>query len=79
MVKANEANLSFESMSNLHSRSAGCLAGVLGIGGATAAVIYTILCRLSCTGIVVPICVACIGAYASVGGVSVTAVVKCFT
>jgi len=68
----------FNSMSNSHSRSAGCLAAVLGIGGATAAVIYTI-CGLSCTGLAVPICVACIGAYASIGGASVTAVVKCFT
>lgn len=56
-----------------------CVASVLGVSGATAYLIVG-ACTGACTAPVVgtAICVACIGAYATVGGASITAVAKCF-
>lgn len=59
---------------------AACLAGVLGIGGTTAYII-AIACGGSCavpTPVTAPICAACIGAYAALGGASIGGVVACF-
>lgn len=59
--------------------TAACVATVLGVSGATAYLIVG-ACAGACT---IPIagtaiCVACIGAYAAVGGASITAVASCF-
>lgn len=59
---------------------AGCLAGLLGIGGITAWAI-AISCGGACTvptPITAPICAACIGAYAVLGGASMGAIAACF-
>ena len=59
---------------------AGCLAGVLGVGGTTAYIIAA-ACGGACTvptPVTAPICAACIGAYATIGGASITGVVACF-
>lgn len=59
---------------------AACLAGVLGVG-ATTAYIIEVACGGSCavpTPVTAPICAACIGAYAAIGGASIAGVVACF-
>lgn len=59
---------------------AGCLAGVLGVGGTTAYII-AVACGGSCavpTPVTAPICAACIGAYAAIGGAGIAGVVACF-
>ncbi len=59
---------------------AGCLGGVLGVGG-TAAYIIAVACGGSCatpTPVTAGICAACIGAYATIGGASIAGVVACF-
>lgn len=56
-----------------------CVATVLGVSGGTAYLIVG-ACAGACTVPVVgtAICVACIGAYATVGGASIAAVASCF-
>ncbi len=59
---------------------AGCLGGVLGVGGTTAYII-AVACGGSCavpTPVTAPICAACIGAYAAIGGAGIAGVVACF-
>ena len=59
--------------------TAACVAAVLGVSGATAYLIVG-ACAGACTIPIVgtAICIACIGAYAAVGGASITAVASCF-
>ncbi|KIH99598.1 hypothetical protein LP52_06955 [Streptomonospora alba] len=59
--------------------TAACVAAVLGVSGATAYLIVG-ACTGACTvpGVGTAVCVACIGAYATVGGASITAVASCF-
>lgn len=56
-----------------------CVVSVLGVSGAVAYLIVG-ACAGACTVPIVgtAICVACIGAYAAVGGASITAVASCF-
>lgn len=54
----------------------GCLTGVLGVNAAVAYLIAG-TCIASCPT-VVPICVACIGAVATIGAADIAAVVACF-
>ncbi|WP_169253615.1 hypothetical protein [Brevibacterium sp. 'Marine'] len=58
-----------------------CVASVLGVSG-TVGYLIVGACAGACaageTGVTIPVCVACIGAYATVGGASVTAVANCF-
>jgi hypothetical protein len=58
-----------------------CLAAVLGVSGVVAGIIAAACwgaCAAAAAGVGIPFCVACIAAYASVGGVSITAVGNCF-
>lgn len=59
--------------------TAACVASVLGVSGVTAYLIVG-ACTGACAvpGVGTAVCVACIGAYATVGGASVTAVAACF-
>lgn len=58
-----------------------CVASVLGVSG-TVGYLIVGACAGACaageTGVTIPVCVACIGGYATVGGASVTAVASCF-
>ncbi|MCE7791699.1 hypothetical protein K8O68_04550 [Salipaludibacillus sp. CUR1] len=59
---------------------AGCLAGVLGVGG-TMATVIAYACGGSCaapTPVTAKICAACIGAYATLGSAGIGGVVACF-
>lgn len=62
-------------------KTAACVATVLGVSGGVAAVIVSV-CAGSCagvaTGVGAAVCAACIGAYATVGGASITTVGNCF-
>lgn len=58
-----------------------CLAAVLGVGGTVGALIAWACagsCAAAAAGVGVPFSVACIAAYATVGGASITAVASCF-
>jgi len=61
--------------------TAACLASVLGVSVAVGAVI-AYACAGSCsvpmTPVTAPICAACIGGFAVVGGASITAIANCF-
>lgn len=59
--------------------TAACVAAVLGVSGFTAYLIVG-ACTGACAvpGVGTAVCVACIGAYAAVGGASITAVASCF-
>ncbi|NYH79668.1 hypothetical protein FHR84_003006 [Actinopolyspora biskrensis] len=59
--------------------TAACVAAVLGVSGATGYLIVS-ACTGACAtpGVGTGVCVACIGAYATVGSASVTAVASCF-
>ncbi|WP_277210952.1 hypothetical protein [Isoptericola croceus] len=54
-----------------------CLSATLGITG-TLGIAIALACGGSCAGGAVPICAACIGAYAVVHGAGITAVAACF-
>ena len=59
-----------------------CVSSVLGVSGAVGYLIVGACagaCAASETGVTIPVCVACIGAYAAFGGASVTAVASCFS
>nr|WP_236702419.1 hypothetical protein [Alkalicoccobacillus plakortidis] len=59
---------------------AACIGAVLGVGSA-ASYLIAVGCGGSCvapTAVTAPICAACIGGFAVVGGAGVTAVVNCF-
>jgi len=56
---------------------ASCLAGALGIGG-VAAYFIAGACGGACAAGVVPVCAACVGAYAALGTGGMAAVVGCF-
>jgi len=61
-----------------HKDTTKCIAAVLGVGTAVAALIAYV-CAGSCVvPVSAPICAACIGAYAVVGGGSITAMANCF-
>lgn len=68
--------------SPIEAQSTGsCLAAVLGVSGVVGAIIaYTCAgaCAAAAAGVGVPFCVACIAAYATIGGASITAVASCF-
>ena len=58
-----------------------CLAAVPGISGFFAGIIVAICwgaCAAAAVGVGVPFCVACIAAYAAIGGASITAIASCF-
>lgn len=59
--------------------TAACVAAVLGVSGVTAYLIVG-ACTGACAvpGVGTAVCVACIGAYATVGGASIAAVASCF-
>lgn len=64
------------------SSTAACLAAVLGVSGAFAAIIASMCkgaCALAAVGIGVPFCLACVGGFVSLGGVSITQVGSCFS
>ncbi|TFD94547.1 hypothetical protein E2491_12945 [Jeotgalibacillus sp. R-1-5s-1] len=59
---------------------AACIGAALGVGG-TVAYLIAVGCGGSCvapTPVTAPICAACIGAYAVLGGGGMAAVVACF-
>lgn len=63
------------------SNTGACLAAVLGVSGIVGGIIaYTCAgaCASAAVGVGVPFCVACIAAFATVGGASITAVASCF-
>ncbi|WP_157062950.1 hypothetical protein [Actinopolyspora mortivallis] len=77
---ANSGAGSSESMTAMGVGSTvACVASVLGVSGATGYLIVS-ACTGACTipGAGTSVCVACIGAYATVGGASITAVASCF-
>lgn len=58
-----------------------CLAAVLGISGFFAGIIVAACwgaCAAAAAGVGVPFCIACIAAYAAIGGASITAIASCF-
>ncbi|WP_124818767.1 hypothetical protein [Micromonospora ureilytica] len=58
-----------------------CLAAVLGISGIFAGIIAAACwgaCAAAAAGVGVPFCIACIAAYATIGGASITAIASCF-
>ncbi len=78
-LQAADANSADEVTTRGAGSTAACVAAVLGVSGTTAYLIVG-ACAGACT---IPIagtaiCVACIGAYAAVGGASITAVASCF-
>lgn len=61
--------------------TAGCLAAVLGVSATVAAAIaYACVgsCSVPMTPVTAPVCAACVGGFAAVGGASITAVASCF-
>ncbi|WP_223830625.1 hypothetical protein [Nocardiopsis quinghaiensis] len=58
-----------------------CVAAVLGVSGAVgAAIAYACVgsCSVPMTPVTAPVCAACIGGFAVVGGASITAIASCF-
>ena len=93
LVKSNDTDLAFMTNAQLveeadqgtgvttmgTASTVACVVSVLGVSGAVGYLIVG-ACAGACTVPVVgtAICVACIGAYAAVGGASITAVASCF-
>lgn len=68
-------------VSTMAKNTGACLGTVLGVGGVTGALIAWACagsCAAAAIGVGVPFCVACIAAYATIGGASITAVASCF-
>lgn len=58
-----------------------CIATVLGVSGVVGGIIAygcAGVCAAAAAGVGVPFCLGCIAGFASVGGVSITAVATCF-
>lgn len=58
-----------------------CVAAVLGVSGAVgAAIAYACVgsCSVPMTPVTAPVCAACVGGFAVVGGASITAIASCF-
>lgn len=63
------------------SNTAACLAAVLGVSAVVAgAIAYACVgaCSVPITPITAPVCAACVGGFAIVGGASITAIAACF-
>lgn len=68
-------------VSTMAKNTGACLGTVLGVGGVAGALIAWACagsCAAAAIGVGVPFCVACIAAYATIGGASITAVASCF-
>lgn len=58
-----------------------CLAAVLGVSGVVGAIIAKVCvgaCAVPMTPVTAPVCAACIGGFAVVGGASIAAIASCF-
>lgn len=88
LVNSNDTDLPYMTDAQLRQESfttmgvggtAACVASVLGVSGFTAYLIVG-ACTGACgvPGVGTAVCVACIGAYAAVGGASITAIASCF-